>query len=528
MTTVSPRPRRANLLRSPSARAGIKGTAYDTAWLASVPCPTNKRTPRFPAAYQWLLDHQHADGSWGGSIRYEHDRLLSTLAALVPIQRFGHQGRERAAIEAGTRYLWQRAHLLTAEAVPLVGFELLFPALVGQAQAAGIEIPPHLDAYRAEREEKLRLIPPSALYAPTATVVHSLEFLGTSASLDGLRRAQGGNGSIGSSPAATAFYLSLIEDESADAYLSASQRHGGGAAVPVLHPCERFELLWAAYHLTWGGVPANLLLTAEDRAELRRSLETGGVSLSAEFPIPDADDTAVALLLLRSVGEAVSSGVLQPFALPDGHFASFPFERHPSVGVNLHVLEALLHVPGYPERGRTVERLVDYLVQDSATPYWIDKWHVSPYYATSHAIRVLAQVPSRLAPRVQRRLDQARCWLRRTQNEDGSWGFYGEGTAEEPAYALLALSVSLRVEDRERCAAGRRYLRAAVGDTHTSDHQDFPPLWVDKCLYTPTLIVRAASEAACEATGRSTRAPWRATPQSAGGHRAEKECRDAA
>ena len=79
----------------------------------------------------------------------------------------------------------------------LVGFELLLPALVRRAQQAGIPVPPHLNAYDRQREEKLRLLPPAALYSPTTTVAHSLEFLGDQANVAALHATQAANGAIG-------------------------------------------------------------------------------------------------------------------------------------------------------------------------------------------------------------------------------------------------------------------------------------------------------------------------------------------
>jgi halimadienyl-diphosphate synthase len=151
-----------------------------------------------------------------------------------------------------------------------------------------------------------------------------------------------------------------------------------------------------------------------------------------------------------------------------------------------------------------VRKLVDYVCDQQDAPYWTDKWHISPYYATAHAIRVLADLPSGLAHRVSSRLHGSMEWLRQTQNADGSWGFYGVGTAEETAYALLGLAPlpgrELAPDDRARCAAGRRYLRNVLGGSTTSIHHAFPALWIDKCLYTPALVVRAAIEAAFQAT----------------------------
>src|ERR671933_784754 len=125
------------------ARPGIPGTAYDTAWLASVAAPDDPRRPLFPAALQWLVEHQWPDGSWGGAIRYEHDRVLCTLAALAPLATFGRRSEDHACVAAGTRYLWQHSHRLAAEPAELVGFELLLPPLVQRAEEAGIAVPPH-------------------------------------------------------------------------------------------------------------------------------------------------------------------------------------------------------------------------------------------------------------------------------------------------------------------------------------------------------------------------------------------------
>src|SRR5689334_5510030 len=96
-----------------------------------------------------------------------------------------------------------------------------------------------------------------------------------------------------------------------------SRRGYGDAAIlrRVPHPCKTFELLWAAYHLFLAGVPAERLLSYDERALLRDALRRGGVSLSPTFPIPDADDTAVALLMLYDLGEPVDCSVLQSFAL---------------------------------------------------------------------------------------------------------------------------------------------------------------------------------------------------------------------
>jgi halimadienyl-diphosphate synthase len=496
-------------LKKAGPRPGIAGTAYDTAWLASIPAD-RVGSSRFPGALQWLVDQQHADGSWGSTIQYEHDRIISTLAALVPLAQYGRRAVDRDGIADGTRYLWQRSHLLRNEPMELVATELLLPSLVQRAQQVGIAVPPNLDVYRAQRAEKLRLIPSDDLYSSRTTAVHSLEFLGEEADSVNLRKAQGENGGVGNSPAATAYFFTRTQDRRALEYLRECQRVAGGTMVPVLAPCETFELVWSAYHLFLAGVPVQQLLTLSEQSLLHHAVRSDGVSLSETFPIADADDTAVALTLLGDVGGPQDAAALQPFSLPRGHFASFPFERHPSIGVNLHVLQTLLRSPDYPNREATIDRLVDYVLsQQIAEMYWLDKWHVSPYYATCHALCCLRDLDPERARKARPALDRARAWIRSTQNRDGSWGFCGQPTAEETAYAVLALAAGGRGPidraDWFHCHHAIHYMLTTLEPSSTGELSAFPALWIDKCLYTPTLVVQSVIEAAFIAFARLKR-----------------------
>jgi hypothetical protein len=243
-----------------------------------------------------------------------------------------------------------------------------------------------------------------------------------------------------------------------------------------------------------GGAPAQRLLRPAERRRLVEDLKTSGVSLSPSFPIPDADDTAVALLLLHDLGERVDPTVLKAFGASDGSFVSFPYERHSSVGVNVHVLHTLARVPGYPDAERAIARISSYLADQHSGLYWIDKWHISPMYATAHVLCALEDLtPVQRAP-LASHIERSREWLRQSQNADGSWGFYGQPTAEETAYGLLALASRADDRDVPHCEAAARYLRQAM-----TDGTPHPPLWIDKCLYIPPLVVNAAIEAALNA-----------------------------
>lgn len=475
----------------------IANTPYDTAWVAGLPDRSERRDPRFPSALNWISSNQYPDGSWGSAVPYLHDRMLCTLAALIPLARFGRRDSDRIQIRRGERYLWQNAHLLSRDACELVGFELLLPTLVRLAREAGVNVPPKMDAFRLERERKLAMLPTHLIYSRDTTIAHSLEFLGAEVNPLQLLSVRASNGSIGNSPAATAFLLHHIEDPAAVAYLEQCLATGNGDGVSVLDPCETFDALWVAYHLWAGGTPAAATMPAEVWADLAVELEGDGVSLSPSFPVPDADETAVALLLFHEAGRGAPFRALESFERDD-YFVSFPFERHPSTGVNIHVLQMLLRYPDYPKRDAAIAKILHFLESERLHgTFWLDKWHASPHYATGRAIMALTDLHrAGITPRPDL-LDPAIEWLLHTQCESGAWGFLGVETAEETAYASLALAYSGLKQPRVALAieAATHYLEAHRDDEH-------PALWIDKCLYYPPRIVESAIEAAL-ARGRS-------------------------
>ena len=79
-----------------------------------------------------------------------------------------------------------------------------------------------------------------------------------------------------------------------------------------------------------------------------------------------------------------------------------------------------------------------------------------------------------------------------TQRDDGSWGYFDQGSPEETSYALAILLAS---SDRtkhpippgvvERAIA---YLSPFVGDRWNADME---PLWINKTLYTPKQVVQS-------------------------------------
>lgn len=475
-----------NLVQNLDQRMGP--SPYDIAWMARLRAQDGE--PHWPDLTDWLLENQRPDGSWGGEIEYYHDRIICTLIAVIALGENGRRPQAEKAIQRGERYLWHHTHLLPRDPFELVGFELIFPTLLGEARALNLGVPSHACGYEDIQTEKLRLIPPEMLYSPSITTVHSLEFLGQAGDPNLLSKAMFNNGSLGNSPATTAYYLLLdSNNQKALAYLEKVRDHMGHAIM--LYPFRLFELIWVLNNLAFSGLPVTEFAGESVWEMLYAELGADGISLDPTFGIPDGDNTAVCSRLLVSAGYDIPPSILAQFEDQETHtFRTYNYERNASIGTNVHALEALNLLPDYPNCREVREQITLTLLNNRIfNTYWIDKWHTSPYYATAHALVGLLREGKCLAHACRHTVD----WLLHTQRKDGSWGFFETGTAEETAYTLTALLHYNRYEevDAEILHQGARYLECAYRDN--SIH---PALWIDKCLYMPYDIVQSAVLAA--------------------------------
>lgn len=459
---------------------------YDIAWMARLPADDHGDGPRWADLINWLVEHQHPDGSWGGTITYYHDRIICTLAAAIALREHATCMPSNGAIQRAERYLWHHLHLLPRDPFELVGFELIFPTLLYEAQAAGLDVPSHACGYGQIQTAKLQLIPPEMLYSPRVSTVHSLEFLGRQGDIAKIRGAQAVNGSLGNSPSTTAYYLTFQKDDpAAMTYLESVRQHMDH--VIYLYPFRTFEHAWVLNNLSFSGLSVREF--ADDSVWVNLDAEMGerGVGLDPTFGIPDADTTSVSLCLLAKAGYDVDPTILTQFEDPKTHtFKTYSYERNLSVSTNVHALETLRWMPDYPNREEVRRAVIAELLDNRKyNVYWTDKWHSSPYYATAHALSALVDEGDYLATACRHTVD----WIVHTQHEDGSWGFFQTGTAEETAYALTALLHihALHPMDPEVLHRGAAYLAEAYAAPTT-----YPDLWLGKNLYTPYDIVRSA------------------------------------
>jgi squalene-hopene/tetraprenyl-beta-curcumene cyclase len=189
--------------------------------------------------------------------------------------------------------------------------------------------------------------------------------------------------------------------------------------------------------------------------------------------VPDADDTASALVALKKLGEldtqvraAALAGAewLLQLQNRDGGVPTFcrgwthlPFDRS-SPDLTAHAMRAWAvwqpeMPPGrQPALLRAMDRALNYLAaQQRPTGCWIPLWFGSqhaadeenPVYGTARVVSALSDLGRPESPaRVQRLLQTGATWLLNAQRPDGSWG--GSSAAppsvEETALAVEALA----------------------------------------------------------------------------------------
>jgi halimadienyl-diphosphate synthase len=362
---------------------------------------------------------------------------------------------------------------------------MIVPTLIREANQVMTARAPNGDYLLKEliphRSAKLSALPDKMINRKV-TIAHSAEMAGDDGvHLLDIENLQEPNGSVGHSPSATAFFARYIQpgDSRSLAYLESVAEDG---AVPNVVPFDVFEQAWTLWNLSLiGSLDDDILTQCEPYLDfLENAWQPGsGVGFAAEYYPNDGDDTGLTYEVLKRYGRPMDVEALLHYE-DTCHFTCFELESTPSISTNIHMLGALREAE-FDRDSAAVLKILHFLDEVSiAGAYWYDKWHVSPYYPTSHAIIACADF-------CEARVENAVDWIVHTQNRDGSWGYYIP-TAEETAYCLQALTVWKRAGHRVSDEAVRR------GRAWLLDHTEppYPPLWIGKCLYCPELVVYSA------------------------------------
>jgi halimadienyl-diphosphate synthase len=461
---------------------------YDTAWIARLGDIDTELSYR---ALQWISENQLPDGSWGASEPfYYHDRVISTMAAMIALTH-GKRLKDRKQIERGLRALEKITEGATAGLShdpngTTVGFEMIVPTLVTEAENLGLihqQRERILGRLSRQREQKLALLG-EKLVSRYISAAFSAEMAGQDGQdmLD-IENLQEKNGSIGHSPSATAYYAIYVKpgDSAALNYLRNHVNPDGGA--PDLIPFDVFETTWCLWNLLladFGDENIHSIFQSHT-SHLENSWITGkGMGLSVDYSVPDGDDTIFGFEVLSRVGCPPDIGAVLSFEEKE-YFRCYHYEANSSTSVNIHALGALRQA-GYSISDPIVQKVINYLRNTSVDgAYWFDKWHLSPYYTTAHAVISGIGYSNDF---VKKSIE----WIIQTRQPDGAWGWQQSPTAEETAYCIQALCIWKRHGGK----VPRSIIQIAAEWLGERADPPYLPLWIGKGLFSAENIVRSA------------------------------------
>jgi halimadienyl-diphosphate synthase len=463
--------------------------AYDTAWAARLGDISPDLSNR---ALGWICEHQLPDGSWGAAQPfYYHDRVISTLAAMIALGQRGHRSSDKKMVERGRTALNRliggaKLGLAADSNGATIGFEMIVPTLVAEARRMGL-IDKHDEFILGcngnkhdPRHAKLK-----NRISRYITPAFSAEMAGTNTDMLNIDELPELNGSIAYSPAATAYFALSVRpgDPKSLAYLGDHVTADGG--MPNVAPFDIFEVAWTLWNLalTNPGIRHDPMI-ARHVDFLRHSWQPGhGVGFAAGYSVFDGDESAFVLDTLKEYGVDVDIDAVLTFETDD-HFRCYDLEADPSTSTHAHILAALRKA-GMPADAPSVKKVLGFLVKSrNQAGIWFDKWHLSPYYVTCHTVIACNDY----APEI---ILQAVDWILATQKADGSWGLQ-MSTAEETAYCIQALWIWAQAQTGPNAARALAAIKRALPWLNNHAQPPYPPLWIGKGLYCPENVIRSA------------------------------------
>jgi halimadienyl-diphosphate synthase len=134
---------------------------------------------------------------------------------------------------------------------------MILPTLLGEARELGVSLPyAQLRHYELERTKKLEILPAQRLFEVPTSALFSLEAFAGELDVEGATKLLLKDGSMATSPSATAFLLSQVPDwrsrypKSVDYLEELLVRCDAGP--PPIAPSDVFVRAWPMYYLYHG------------------------------------------------------------------------------------------------------------------------------------------------------------------------------------------------------------------------------------------------------------------------------------
>ncbi len=466
----------------------MPGVIYDTAIIASL--KDNIGIPRFPRQVDLICRAQRKDGSWGSDFFHPYDRLLNTVAALFMFAELEIIDEQWAmeCFEKGISYLETHHHKLLKSSIAMpAAFEFLYPFLLGKIMDRTSLLTLPLGNLEKIREKKLAKVE-GLIYKIPTPLLHSMEgIVEDSQSAHLLARFQSRDGSLAASPASTSVFIRYnVKSVVPAAYRYIQRIFNADGMARHFDDYLYMNIAFTLYPLLKAGYSFSFE-TVDIGLRLAQNWSPLGVPFGESFPIPDADDTAVAIVVLANLGAPNMDEKLATLFTyeSDGHFLTYPFEIEPSIMTNMHVLDALLINPEYNAEIQ-IKKVLSFIKSQTLGGRYLEgnKYNASSVIQTGNLLlSLLPSLPEIAISYAEWLQDQFR-W------EQGMWGTQTP-SVEESAHALLGLlwakKHGLSIDD-EILKRGYVTLQKETRNGFTT-HDSF--LWTAKVQYSPTEINRA-------------------------------------
>ncbi len=469
---------------------------YDTAQCFRFDPPTNP----WPVV-EWLASQQQPDGGWTEA-QDPRMRCMPTLAALLALKSVAYSRRAtQVAVDSGLAFLYrnQWCDWLGMGADLPYGFELILPRMLDDAHTLGLPIDsaPYAAIVATGERQRVRLQRNGA--APDLAAWHVWEGWGEEpdpALVDA-------HGTVGGSPAASAFWLSRARAVPALAGLceqvQASLEKGRAATSSTTEGvvCTRWpmidhERVLGLYPMLLGGMlrahheynlPPSLRVAVDQQLALVRDSVLGTRTDRLGKAHLDQDTKAVAITMLTAGSLPLPQQMLRHFeqsALTS--MSAWPATAPRSLTAVAHTLHALVNLGA--DNCRQVYQKYLYQHQPLTGLWASEPPNISPHYATAQIMIALLESGAQAAI-------PAMCQaLAMYQHSNGAWGV-GDGCTEETAYAVLALLAA----KRHRCLPNQFAPALLKAKRWMCDHyrpfeEHGLPLWRGKQLYRAIRIAR--------------------------------------